>query len=134
MRIVLDTNVLVSALLSPSGPPAEILRLVVVGRIELIVDARILAEYEEVLSRPKFGFDPDQTGHIIDFIEHSADMIACEPLEEGLDDKGDEPFAEAAMSAKAECLVTGNVKHYPAKRLPGLKVLSPEEFLKFCRK
>jgi len=134
MRIVLDTNVLVSALLSPSGPPAEILRLVLVGRIELIADARILAEYEEVLSRPKFGFDPDQTGHIIGLIEHSADMVACEPLKERLDDRWDEPFAEAAVTAKAACLVTGNTRHYPAKCLPGVKVLSPEEFLKFYRK
>ena len=57
MRIVLDTNVLVSALLSPHGAPAAVLQLVVTGRVVLCFDARVLSEYREVLRREKFDFD-----------------------------------------------------------------------------
>ena len=58
MRIVLDTNVLVSGLLKPFGPPAQLLRLVLDGRLECAVDARILAEYDEVVHRPHLNIDP----------------------------------------------------------------------------
>ena len=57
MRIVLDTNVLVSGLLSPHRPPGEIVRLVSGGLVSLCLDARIVAEYRDVLARPRFGFD-----------------------------------------------------------------------------
>ena len=56
---MLDTNVLVSGLLSPFGPPGEIVRMVSSGAVVLCLDARIFAEYDDVLARPRFGFDPD---------------------------------------------------------------------------
>ncbi len=52
MRWVVDSNVLVSALLSPHGPPAQVLRLVLQRDLRLLHDARVLAEYDEVLARP----------------------------------------------------------------------------------
>ena len=55
MKIVLDTNVIVSAVLSPHGPPAQVLGLALDGLITLCVDGRIEAEYREVLNRPKLG-------------------------------------------------------------------------------
>ncbi len=54
MKIVLDTNVLVSGLLTPFGPTGEIVRMVSAGELILAIDARILSEYQEVLHRPKF--------------------------------------------------------------------------------
>lgn len=56
MRIVLDTNVLLSGLLSPSGPPGNIARLITTGAVRVCYDARILVEYRQVLLRPTFPF------------------------------------------------------------------------------
>jgi len=58
MRIVLDTNVLVAGLLSPSGPPAWIVEAVLAGELDLALDAAIRQEYEDVLRRPEFRFRP----------------------------------------------------------------------------
>jgi predicted nucleic acid-binding protein len=59
MRIVLDTNILVSALLSPFRPPARALDLVLSDEIRLACDDRLMAEYRQVLARPRFGFAPE---------------------------------------------------------------------------
>lgn len=56
MRIVLDTNVLLSGLLSPSGPPGNIVRLITTGTVRVCYDARILVDYRQVLLRPAFPF------------------------------------------------------------------------------
>jgi putative PIN family toxin of toxin-antitoxin system len=68
MKIVLDTNVLVSGLLTPFGPSDEIVRMVSAGELILYINARILSEYEEVLHRPKFKFDKDNISILLDFI------------------------------------------------------------------
>lgn len=59
MIIVLDTNVLVSGLLTPFGSSGEIVRMITSGKLILEYDSRILIEYEEVLNRPKFHFDKE---------------------------------------------------------------------------
>ena len=65
MKIVLDTNVLVSGLLTPFGPCGEIVRMVSAGKLILYIDARILSEYNEVLQRPKFKFNNDHIDTLI---------------------------------------------------------------------
>ncbi len=72
MRIVLDTNVLVSALLSPHGPPAQILQLILAGKLVPCLDLRILDEYRQVSRRPKFAFDARLTNELLDFLESVA--------------------------------------------------------------
>jgi putative PIN family toxin of toxin-antitoxin system len=69
MKIILDTNVVVSGLISPFGNPAEILRMVSSGEIQLCFDARILSEYQEVLHRPKFQFEENKVRDLLDQIE-----------------------------------------------------------------
>ena len=133
MRIVLDTNVLVSGLLSPYGPPGEIVRLVLTGEVSLCLDARIAAEYREVLLRPRFGFDPDSIATLIDYLESSAEMVAGRPLATRLPDPDDEAFLEVALAAGAECLVTGNLIHYPLDARAGVLVLSPAEVVERYR-
>lgn len=98
MRIVVETNVRVSGLLSPYGPPAEIVRLVVSGTVMLCVDARILIEYEQVLARPTFAFDPDDVDALRDFIEAEAVSVMPAPLEDRRPDPDDEPFLEMAIA------------------------------------
>jgi putative PIN family toxin of toxin-antitoxin system len=134
MRIVLDTNVLVSGLLSPFGPPAEIVRMVSSGELTLCLDARLLSEYADVLRHPRFQFDEDKVAALLDQIEHDGLLVAPGPLPESLPDPDDEPFLAVAIAGDAECLVTGNLDHFPARLRQGVRILSPAGFLKFYRK
>ena len=129
MRIVLDTNVLVSGLLSPFGPPGEIVRLVSSGAVTLCLDARILAEYDAVLARPRFGFDADSVAALLDYLDFASETGAAEPLAARLPDEDDEPFLEVALSCGADCLVTGNLAHFPAEARAGVAVLSPAQLI-----
>lgn len=133
MKIVLDTNVLVAGLLSPFGPCGEIVRMVSSGELTLSFDARILTEYEEVLSRPKFRFERDKVVALLDYIVHRGITVASSPLAQALPDPDDEPFLEVGLAAKAVCLVTGNQVHFPPDLCQPLKVLSPSEFLAFYK-
>jgi len=133
MRIVLDTNVLVSALLSPFGPPAEILRLVTTGTVRLCHDARILGEYRQVLLRSAFPFRPLQVESLLDQIEADGEPITAFALSDRLPDPDDEAFLEVAPAADARYLVTGNLRHFPPESRQGVRVVSPREFLKSYR-
>jgi putative PIN family toxin of toxin-antitoxin system len=133
LRIVLDTNVLVSGLLSPFGPPGQIVRLVSAGAVTLCLDARILSEYGEVLSRPRFEFDPDSVAALLDYIEFRGEMAASAPLTRRLPDLDDEPFLEAAFACRADCLVTGNLAHFPDDACGDVTVLSPAQFIEEFR-
>ena len=129
MNVVLDTNVLVSALLSPFHTPARVLDLILAGEVEIAFDDRIMAEYREVLARPKFAFDLRAVEDILDFIEHSGIAVTSLPLPAAkLPDIDDLPFLEVAAAAQAT-LVTGNVRHFPPDQRAGVAVLSPAEFL-----
>lgn len=134
MKVVVDTNVLVAGLLSPFGPPGEILRMVASGTLRLCFDARILAEYEEVLARPKFRFNIEQTRALMDHIQAEGFSVASNPLPVRLPDPSDEPFLESAVTGRADCLITGNTRHFPSARREGMTVLSPREFLDYYRK
>lgn len=134
MNIVLDTNVLVSGLLSPFGICGEIVRMVSSGELRLSFDARIFTEYEEVLKRPKFKFEEDKIAALLDQIEHRGCTVASSPLSRSLPDTDDEPFLEVAVAGKVACLITGNSIHFPAKLCKGVIVFSPGEFLSFYKK
>lgn len=129
MRIVLDTNVLVSGLLSPFGPPGEIVRMVSSGSLIVCVDARILAEYREVLARPRFGFDADAVAALLDYIDFKGEVCAPEPLGRRLPDPDDEAFLEVAIACAADALVTGNLAHFPPAVRVGVDVLLPADLM-----
>jgi putative PIN family toxin of toxin-antitoxin system len=133
MKIVLDTNVLVAGLLSPFGPCGEIVRMVSSGEVTLCFDAAILAEYHEVLHRPKFGFDKEKVAALLDHIEHRGHTVASSPLRYPLPDPDDEPFLKVALAGKAVCLVTGNASDFSAKLCQGEKIISPGGFLNFYK-
>lgn len=133
MRIVLDTNVLVSGLLQPFGPSGQIVRLVSSGDLVLCHDPRILAEYQEVLLRKKFSFDPERVETLLEEIRAGGIPVAARPLAVRLPDSDDEPFLEVALAGGAQCLVTGNAKHYPDEARSGAEVLSPRAFIDFYR-
>ncbi len=134
MKIVLDTNVLVSGLLTPFGPSGEIVRMVSAGELILHVDARILSEYQEVLNRPKFQFDKDHVSILLNFIKIHGQFISGLPLKNHLPDLDDEPFLEVAIAGEVQSLVTGNSVHFPLSSREGVKVFSPKEFLEYYSK
>jgi len=133
MRVVLDTNVLVSGLLTPFGTCGAIVRMLTSAEMTLCVDSRILLEYGEVLHRPCFRIDPRKADTVLDYILTSAETHAPLPLAQSLPDATDSPFLEVALSSGAACLVTGNLKHFPVSCRSSLPVLSPREFLDFFR-
>lgn len=134
MKMVLDTNVLVAGLLSPFGPCGEIVRMVSSGDLTLYFDARILAEYSEVLRRPKFRFQADKVSVLLEYIGQRGHVVAASPLSVLLPDPGDQPFLEVAFAGRAVCLVTGNHAHFPSRLCQGVRVFSPSEFLVYSRK
>jgi putative PIN family toxin of toxin-antitoxin system len=134
MKIVLDTNVLVSGLLTPFGSSGEIVRMVFSGELLLYIDARILSEYQDVLHRPKFNFNKDHIGILLDFIKQYGQFIFSSPLKSRLPDVDDEPFLEVAIAGKVISLVTGNTAHYPSPLREGIDIFSPSEFIEFYRK
>ena len=125
MKIVLDTNVLVSGLLNPSGKPAAVLNHVLSGRLTLCFDSRIIDEYENVLLRPVFGFKKEDVNNLIVFIESSGLSVVPEPFLQELSDPYDRPFIEVAIVAACP-VVTGNKKHFPEE---SIVVYSPAEAL-----
>lgn len=133
MKVVVDTNVLVAGLLSPFGPPGEIVRMIASGSLSVCFDARIIAEYAQVLSRPKFPFSQEHIDALLDQVKASGVIVSAEPLSAHLPDQGDEPFLEVAVSGHAQYLITGNLKHFPASHRQGMRVLSPGDFLDFYR-
>lgn len=101
--------------------------------IVLCLDARILAEYTEVLVRPRFAFDPDAVSALIAFVAVRGEMVASIPLADPLPDPDDQAFLEVAIAAGSVPLVTGNVGHFPADRRQGVPVLTPKAFLEEVR-
>jgi putative PIN family toxin of toxin-antitoxin system len=132
--IVLDTNVVVSALITPFGNAARILDMVISGDLKMLYDDRILTEYHEVLLRKKFGFAENDVDTLLEYIETEGLGITSTIINEPLLDKADIPFLEVAVSGKADALVTGNKRHFKVKSVKGLKILSPDEFLKLWKK
>jgi putative PIN family toxin of toxin-antitoxin system len=134
VRIVLDTNVLVSALLNPHGTPGRIIDLVLSGAVVVLFDDRILAEYRDVLARPKLRISPVESSYLLEFIETEGVLAPAPPLDVELPDPDDLPFVEVAAAAFADALVTGNARHFsPAVEILSMPILSPAEFIEFWR-
>jgi putative PIN family toxin of toxin-antitoxin system len=133
MKIVLDTNVLVSGLLNPFRSSGEIVRMVFAGELLLCIDARILTEYQDVLYRPKFNFNKEYIGILLDFIKQYGQFISSSPLSNRLPDPDDEPFLEVAIAGRVRSLVTGNTAHYPSPLREVIDIFSPSEFIEFYR-
>jgi putative PIN family toxin of toxin-antitoxin system len=127
-RVVLDTNVVVSALLNSFGPPARVLDLALAGELIVAYDDRVFAEWREVLGREIFGFSPADVGSLLALVEGERLGISPPPLGVELPDPDDLPFLEVAREAGAT-LVTGNTKHYPPDLRRGVEVIGPAEFL-----
>lgn len=130
MAAVFDTNVVISGVLAPEGAPGRLLDAILDGFCQPVVTDRILAEYEEVLSRPKFRFPASKVHRLLDGIRSRALFAAFSPVPAAvrLPDPDDIIFVEAALSARVP-IVTGNSRHFPERVLRPVAVLSPGAFL-----
>jgi putative PIN family toxin of toxin-antitoxin system len=129
IRAVIDTNVLVSAMIAPSGNEALLLLAINQSLVSPCFSAEILDEYEDVLRRPKFGFEADEIESLIELIRRLGELIQPAPLLPLSPDPGDDKFIACALAAKSEFLVTGNKRHYHESWLSGTKLVNAGELV-----
>ena len=127
IHAVIDTNVLVSVLLAKSEDSSviKLIDAVLNGKIIPLFNNEIVAEYTEVLSRPKFNFDKEMRELLVErivFLGEDADRTA---YSESLPDEDDRVFYEVALSTEDAYLVTGNLKHFPKTPI----VVTPAQML-----
>ncbi len=124
---VLDTNVMVSGLLSPKGPPGRLVDAILSRRLKIAFDDRILQEYREVLARPIFHFKPADVAAFWEVLRFQRHLVAM-PVE-GLraSHVAETKFLEVAFAADSKILVSGNERHFPVESRGGVRVISPRE-------
>ena len=127
IHAVIDTNVLISALLSSKENAAtvQLLQKVILGEIVPVYSEKILSEYQEVLQRQKFKFPAEDQIYLLSAIKKYGKHINPVPSDVVLPDKKDLPFYEAAVTSEGQYLVTGNKKHFPNASF----ILTPREML-----
>jgi putative PIN family toxin of toxin-antitoxin system len=128
IRVVIDTNVVVSANLVDEGPSAAILDLVAKKRILMFVSAPVLAEYEEVLNRPRLKLTGARINDALAVIRDTAESVQPTRIIDEIKDEPDNRFLECADAAGAEYIVTGNTSHFPL-RFEDIRIVTPRQFL-----
>ena len=125
---VLDTNVIVSGLLRPSGAPASITDLGLSGQFRWYVSEVILAEYKVVLARKRLGIASRRAVEFFaDLVETAVVVVPARKLHECAV-SSDDKFLECALEARADYVVTGNVGDFP-DRFQDIRVVTPRHFL-----
>ncbi len=127
--VVIDTNVLIAGSLSRTGPPSVIVDAMLDGHVCLLVDQRVIDEYEDVFRRPRFAKVFGRLRYILDYIQLFGIWAAAYPLAVTLPDPDDVPFLEVAAAGRVH-LLTGNEGHYtPVTGTHAVEVLSPRRFV-----
>ncbi len=114
-KVVIDTNILISALLSSRDDSAtvQVLNLLLAGQLIPVITEDIFQEYSDVLRRRKFGFPDDAVSMLLGEIQRRA--VEVEPVHTDIElhDYKDRPFLEAMLYDDETILITGNMKHFP---------------------
>jgi uncharacterized protein len=113
LRLVVDTNIVVSAALKPEGRGRTVLLLAITAPARLYVSHVILTEYREVLSRPEFQIRKGLRRQLLDLIRQRAHLVKPVRRVQVTQDPEDNIFIECADAARADYLVTGNLRHFP---------------------
>ena len=127
IHAVIDTNVLVSALLTHNlgVATAKVLDSIAKGDITCVYNEDILMEYREVLHRPKFKFPDRKVNSLLAFITQKGIHSDRIPFDGDMPDEKDRPFYEVSLSVEDSFLVTGNLKHFPVTP----KVVTPSQII-----
>ncbi len=113
-RIVIDTNVLISAAMKPSGLEAQVFVMVAYRAVELCLSAEVLDEYREVFARPKFaGLDAERVAELLAIITDESVLVTPAQRITASIDESDNRFLECAVAGRADYLITGNLRHFP---------------------
>mgnify|MGYP000096924173 FL=1 len=124
---VLDTNVLVSGLISAKGPQGRLIDAVLARRLQIAFDDRILQEYKAFLARPKFQFKPADVTAFWEILPFQCHLVAMPVEDLQASDPDDTKFLEVATATESKTLVTGNARHYPEKSRGDVVILTPAE-------
>lgn len=125
---VIDTNVIISSMLKHDSIPGMIVDLVLSKVIIPLLNQEIIDEYEEVLTRNKFGFKNEDVSNLIKNIRENSLFLEREQTIEDFIDEDDIVFYEIVMSARNTMdayLITGNIKHYPVRNY----VVTPKQMI-----
>lgn len=128
IRVVLDTNIIVSALLQPLGPPAQVFLLALGDTIQMCVSGSVFAEYEEVIRRPRLRRAEETILSALETIRTKAFWVKPSDSVRACSDPDDDIFLECAQASGASYLVTGNVRDFPLRWI-GTEVVTARHFL-----
>jgi uncharacterized protein len=127
LRLVIDTNIVVSAALKPEGLQRTVLLLAITKPARLYVSDAIMAEYQELLARPRMNIRKGVRQQLLQLIRNRAYRVTPKLRLHVTADPDDNVFLECA-AARADYLVTGNVRHFP-KFWKKTKVITSREFI-----
>jgi len=128
LRLVIDTNVLVSAALKPESLQRTTFLLAITKPARLYVSAPILEEYANVLSRSALGIRKGLRQQLLQLVKNHGHIVAPSRRLEATSDPDDNVFVECADAARADYLITGNQKHFPAF-WKNTKIITSREFI-----
>jgi putative PIN family toxin of toxin-antitoxin system len=128
LRLVLDTNVVISAALKPDGLQRTVFLLAISKPARMYVSDAILAEYRMVLARPELRIRRGLQMQFLDLMANRASSVSPTRLVRAASDPDDDKFLECADEARADYLVTGNLRHFP-RFWKATKVVSAREFV-----
>ena len=128
LRLVVDTNIVVSAALKPESVPRTVFLLAFTRPAHCYISPDILHEYQAVLARPELRIARARRLQLIQFIQNRGRVVRPKYSLEITPDPDDNIFLECADAARADYLITGNKRHFP-EFWKSTKIISPNEFL-----
>ena len=134
-RVVLDTNVLISAIISSKGSPAKILDLWREGAFDLVFSEETLKELIDVMSRPKLlritGINEDELNRLVSYLRNSSIVVdSSEDISIAIEDPNDTKFISCAVQAGAKYIVSGDHHLLDVEKFEGTAIVTPAEFLR----
>lgn len=131
IHAVIDTNVLVSALIShnPNAATVRIMELVLDGTIVPVYERDIITEYSEVLCRPKFHLNEADVFQLVEYFQQYGVEASRVKYNDDMPDEDDRVFYEISLGMPDSYLVTGNQKHFPVTP----RVVTPAQMLEIIK-
>ncbi len=128
LRVVLDTNVVVSGLLHQKGAPASILDAATSKQFRCYISESLLDEYREVLTRAYLELDRHRAARFIGDLREVAIFVVPRRKVAVARDPDDDRVLECALEARADFIATGNIRDFPVQ-FHGIRVVTPRDFL-----